>query len=114
MSTTDMPRGDSGPRYVRFQAELVLEVADSEGLRSAALSRIAGDTYMPLQERHHAEAAVGSDESEALAYLIDPADLVTSLPGVELVQASWSCSHTEYDPAAGTWGLTEDDDFPDD
>lgn len=107
-----MPRGDSGPRYVRFQAELVLEVADGEVLRAAALSRIAGDTFMPLQERVHAEAAVGNDESEALAYLIDPADLVTALPGVELVQASWSCSHTEYDPAAGTWEF--DDDLTDD
>jgi hypothetical protein len=103
-----MPRGDSGPRYVRFQAELVLEVADGEMLRAAALSRIATDTFMPLQERVHAEVAVGNDESEALAYLVDPSDLVTTVPGVELVQASWSCSHTEYDPEAGRWGFGDD------
>jgi hypothetical protein len=95
---TEMPRGDSGPRYVRFQAELVLEVTDSAGLRAAALTRIAQDAYMPQEERIHAETAAGQDESEALAYLVDPAQLVTAVPGVELVQASWSCAHTEYDP----------------
>jgi hypothetical protein len=103
-----MPRGDSGPRYVRFQAELVLEVADGEVLRAAALSRIEADTFMPLEERVHAETAVGGDESEALAYLVDPSGLVTAVPGVELVQASWSCAHTEYDPAAGVWGFGDD------
>jgi hypothetical protein len=109
MSTTEMPRGESGPRYVRFQAELVLEIADGEELRAAALSRIETDTFMPLEERVHAEAAVGHDESEALAYLIDPAELVIAVPGVELVQASWSCTPTEYDPAGTGW--TPDEEF---
>jgi hypothetical protein len=112
MSATDMPHGVTGPRYLRFQAELVLEVTDGGRLRAAALSHIEADTFMPEQERLHAGSAVGHDESEALAYLVDPARLVTAVPGVELVQASWSCAHTEYDPAAaGTWVSDEDDDF---
>lgn len=109
-----MPRGDSGPHYLRFQAELVLEVTDSGGLRAAALSHIAADSFMPREERVHAEAAVGHDESEALAYLMDPAQLAADLPGVELVQASWSCAHTEYDPASDTWAMDEDTDAIDD
>lgn len=114
MSTTEIPRGDSGPRYVRLQAELVLEVTDAAELRSAALSHIGADAAMPARERGHAEAAVGSDESEALAYLVDPADLITRVPGVELVQASWSCAHTEYDPDE-EWNPDADDtdDDPD-
>jgi hypothetical protein len=107
MSTTEMPHGDTGPRYLRLQAELVLEVTSPGELRTSALARIADDTFMPQQERTHAVTAVGEDESEALAYLVDPVDLVADLPGVELVQASWSCAHTEYDPASDDWMRAE-------
>jgi hypothetical protein len=110
MSTTDIPRGESGPRYVRLQVELVLEVTDSGQLAGAALDHIGGDDFMPDDERLHAEAAVKQDESEALAYLVDPFDLVTTVPGIELVQASWSCAHTEYDPDSDEWDLYEDED----
>ena len=110
MSATEIPRGESGPRYIRLQAELVLEVTAADELRGAALSHIAGDTFMPQQERDHARSAVGDDESEALAYLVDPSELVADVPGLELVQASWSCAHTEYDPAEGDdWGFEDDD-----
>ena len=110
MSTTEIPRGESGPRYVRLQVELVLEVASAEDLRGAALDHIRADGFMPQQEREHAETAVGKDESEALAYLVDPSDLVSSVPGIELVQASWSCAHTEYDPESDEWNLDDDGD----
>jgi hypothetical protein len=111
MSTTEIPRGDSGPRYVRLQADLVLEVTAAGELRDAALALIDADTFMPREEREHARRAVGADESEALAYLVDPAALVTGLPGLELVQASWSCAHTEYDPL--TWADDAADDADD-
>jgi hypothetical protein len=110
MSTTDIPRGESGPRYVRLQVELVLEVNDQDQLTGAALDHIGADESMPDEERSHAEAAVRQDESEALAYLVDPFDLVTTVPGIELVQASWSCAHTEYDPDSDEWDLYEDED----
>ncbi|MCL2732762.1 MAG: hypothetical protein FWE15_22410 [Actinomycetia bacterium] len=111
MSATDIPRGDTGPHYVRLQAELVLEVTAADELRASALSRIAADTFMPDQERDHARSAVGHDESEALAYLVDPSELVADVPGIELVQASWSCAHTEYDPAEDDdWGMDDADD----
>ncbi|MFI1097127.1 hypothetical protein [Streptomyces sp. NPDC020917] len=114
MSATDFPRGDTGPHYVRLQAELVLEVTAADDLRASALSRIAADTFMPQQERDHAQSAVGHDESEALAYLVDPSELVADVPGIELVQASWSCAHTEYDPAEDDdWGMDEDDEADD-
>ncbi|MEW2519583.1 hypothetical protein [Actinacidiphila alni] len=109
MSTTEIPRGDSGPRYVRLQVELVLEVSGPDELRAAALDHIAADEYMPPQERLHARDAVGNDESEALAYLVDPADLLSAVPGVDLVQASWSCAHTEYDPDSDEWDLDDED-----
>ncbi|MBY8877173.1 hypothetical protein [Actinacidiphila acidipaludis] len=111
MSATDIPRGESGPRYIRLQAELVLEVTAAEELRAAALSHITADTFMPQQERDHARSAVGEDESEALAYLVDPSELVADVPGLELVQASWSCAHTEYDPSEGDdWGFDDADE----
>jgi hypothetical protein len=115
MSATEIPRGDTGPHYVRLQAELVLEVTAADELRASALSRIASDHFMPQRERDHAQSAVGDDESEALAYLVDPSELVADIPGIELVQASWSCAHTEYDPAEDDdWGLDEDEDLEED
>lgn len=109
MSTTEIPRGESGPAHVRLQVELVLEVSGPDDLRGAALDHIRADEYMPAQERLHAQEAVGKDESEALAYLVDPFDLVSSIPGIDLVQASWSCAHTEYDPESDEWDLDEDE-----
>jgi hypothetical protein len=114
MSTAEIPRGDSGPRYVRLQVELVLEVSGPGELRDAALDRIGSDAYMPPRERLHAREAVGKDESEALAYLVDPADLLSAVPGVDLVQASWSCAPTEYDPDSDEWNLDEDDSADED
>jgi hypothetical protein len=89
--------------------ELVLEVDDRDAVTTAALRRIADDTTMPVDERAHAEAAVTEDTAEALAYLVDPFDLVSEVPGVELAQASWSSERIEYDPDSPEWDLDEDD-----
>lgn len=108
MSAEDTPR-PSG--HVRLHVELVLEVADPSGLSRAALTRIRDDELMPDGEREQATAAVGGDPAEAVAYLVDPIDLVRGVPGVELAQASWSSGSAEYDPDAGAWQL---DDLADD
>ncbi|MFD0271988.1 hypothetical protein ACFVGY_36285 [Streptomyces sp. NPDC127106] len=96
-------------RYVRLRVDLVLEVPDAEALTGAALDHISADESMPDDERGHAEAAVREDESEALAYLVDPTDLVVDVPGVELVQASWSSEPVEYDPESLEYDLDEED-----
>lgn len=75
----------------------------------AALARIADDTELPADERTHAESAVTEDTAEALAYLVDPFDLVSEVPGVELAQASWSSEPIDYDPDSPDWDLDEDD-----
>ncbi|GGJ66480.1 hypothetical protein GCM10010121_091410 [Streptomyces brasiliensis] len=90
--------------------ELVLEVEDAEAVTKRALDRLAGEIDMPDEERVHAEAAVTEDTAEALAYLVDPFDLVSEVPGVELQQASWSSERIEYDPDSPAWDLDEDDD----
>lgn len=87
----------------------MLEVPDSTALTGAALAHIKADEFMPDEERVHAEAAVREDESEALAYLVDPTDLVAEIPGVELAQASWSSEPVEYDPESMEWDLGEED-----
>lgn len=87
----------------------MLEVSDSEALISAALEHIKADEFMPDEERGHAESAVREDESEALAYLVDPTDLVAELPGLELAQASWSSEPVEYDPESLEWDMDEED-----
>jgi hypothetical protein len=74
------------------------------------LQRIAEDDDMVADERVHAEAAVNEDEAEALAYLVDPFDLVSEVPGAELVQASWSSEQVDYDPDSPEWDLDVDDD----
>ncbi|WP_150133549.1 hypothetical protein [Streptomyces hyaluromycini] len=101
-------------RFVRLRVELVLEVEDADEVTKAALSRIAGDPELPADERAQAEVAVTEDTAEALAYLVDPFDLVSEVPGIELQQASWSSEPISYDPDSPDWDLDEDDDRRDD
>lgn len=97
-------------RYLRLQVELVMEITDPGVLASAALEQLQDENLLPDSERARAREAVRRDESEALALLIDPFDLVNDLPGVELVQASWNSAHTEYDPDDEEWDFYEGED----
>lgn len=101
-------------RFVRLRVELVLEIEEPEALTGAALERIAADEFMPDEERAHARAAVREDEAEALAYLVDPFDLVAEVPGVDLAQASWSSEQIDYDPDDEEWKLDDEADDADD
>ncbi|MBB6418837.1 hypothetical protein HDC93_004439 [Streptomyces sp. AK010] len=89
--------------------ELVLEVDDADAVTKSALRRIADEADMPAAERAHAEGAVTEDTAEALAYLVDPFDLVSQVPGIELQQASWSSERIDYEPDSPDWDLDEDD-----
>ncbi|MEV7421110.1 MULTISPECIES: hypothetical protein [unclassified Streptomyces] len=100
-------------RYVRLRVELVLEVADAERLSAAALDRVAADETLPDDERAHARAAVRDDGAEALAYLVEPLDLVKEVPGIDLAQASWTSELIDYDPDAVEWDLDDDGDDED-
>jgi hypothetical protein len=102
------------PAFVRLQVELVVEVTDLEALTGTALEAVAAEYEDALpdpdddgadQERRHAESLVRADAAEALASLIDPFDLVSAVPGIELAQASWSSEAVEHDPDDG-----DDDD----
>ncbi|RAJ86428.1 hypothetical protein K377_03276 [Streptomyces sp. PsTaAH-137] len=107
---------DETSRFVRLKVELVLEVVDGEALTGGALQRVAesaAEGELPEGERAHAESAVQEDEAEAVAYLVDPFDLVADVPGAELVQASWSSEQVDYDPDSPDWDLDEDDDGED-
>ncbi|MGW1543417.1 hypothetical protein ACWCPM_24790 [Streptomyces sp. NPDC002309] len=95
--------------FVRLRVELVLQVDDAGAVTRAAQRRISEDADMPAEERVHAESAVTEDTAEALAYLVDPFDLVSEVPGIELQQASWSSEQVDYDPDAPDWDLDEDD-----
>ncbi|WP_437058676.1 hypothetical protein [Streptomyces sp. enrichment culture] len=97
-------------RHVRIRVELVLEIDDEEAVTGAALQALADDTDLPDAERAHSEQAVTEDTAEALAHLVDPFDLVSAVPGVELQQASWSSERIDYDPDSPAWNLDEDDD----
>ncbi|MER5440227.1 hypothetical protein [Streptomyces sp. NPDC002790] len=101
---------DDTSRFVRLKVELVLEVSDTEALTGAALQRVAEDEETGPEERAQAVSAVEEDEAEAVAYLVDPFDLVADVPGAELVQASWSSEQVDYDPDSPDWDLGEDDE----
>ncbi|MEU9187941.1 hypothetical protein AB0D14_26050 [Streptomyces sp. NPDC048484] len=101
-------------RFVRLRVEMVIEVNDENALTKAALSRIAEDPEVPADERTQVESTVTEDTAEALAYLVDPFDLVGGVPGVELAQASWSSEQVDHDPDSPDWDLDEDDDASDD
>jgi hypothetical protein len=96
-------------RFVRLRVELVLEIEGPDQLSGAALGRIVSDDLMRDDERTHAEATVREDPAEALAYLVEPYDLVREVPGVELAQASWTSEEIDYDPDSVEWALDEDD-----
>jgi hypothetical protein len=96
---------------------MVLEVSDADALTGTALEGIAADYTAggdpageSAEERTHAEETVREDAAEALASLIDPFDLVSQVPGVELAQASWGSETIEYDPDAEDWAAGEDGD----
>ncbi|MFF1746422.1 hypothetical protein [Streptomyces mirabilis] len=91
-----------------------MEVDDADAVTKAALRRIADDSGLPADERTQAENAVTEDTAEALAYLVDPFDLVSEVPGVDLAQASWSSEPIDYDPDSPEWDLDEDDGDEDD
>ncbi|KOV63647.1 hypothetical protein [Streptomyces sp. MMG1121] len=97
-------------RFVRLRVELVLEVHEEDQVTKAALRRLAQDPELPESERAQAEGTVTEDTAEALAYLVDPFDLVSEVPGVELQQASWSSERIDYDPDSPDWDLDEDDE----
>jgi hypothetical protein len=101
--------GDARMRHVRVRVEMVLEIDEHDELTRAAWARIAGDEQLPAREREQAARAVSRDAAEAVAYLIDPVDLVGEMPGVVLAQASWSSELTHYDPES-SWYVEEDDD----
>lgn len=96
---------------------MVLEITDAAALTGTALESIAADhtasgtaAEESAEERMHAEATVREDDAEALASLIDPFDLVSQVPGVELAQASWSSETIDYDPGAEDWAAGGDDE----
>ncbi|CAL9428568.1 hypothetical protein SUDANB171_01995 [Streptomyces sp. enrichment culture] len=89
-------------QHVRVRVEMVLELTDADEVIRAAWARIHEDDLMPDEERRQAADAVAQDPAEAIAYLLDPVDLVTDVPGIELAQASWSSELAEYDPEE-TW-----------
>lgn len=106
-------------RFVRLRVEMVLEITDLDALTGTALESIAAEYGEPVaavagsdtaEERMHAEATVRADGAEALASLVDPFDLVSEVPGVELAQASWSSESVDYDPDAEGWDEDADDD----
>ncbi|MET8983507.1 hypothetical protein ABZX85_48910 [Streptomyces sp. NPDC004539] len=101
-------------RFVRLRVDIVLELDDEGAVTGAALERLAEDPELAGDERAYAESAVTEDTAEALAYLVDPFGLVSGVPGVELVQASWSTERIDYDPDSPEWDLDEDDDQEDD
>ncbi|MFI1185459.1 hypothetical protein [Streptomyces californicus] len=109
---------DETSRFVRLRVEMVLEVTDLDALTGTALESIAAEYGEPdpgaaggetAEERMHAEATVRADGAEALASLVDPFDLVSEVPGVELAQASWSSESIEYDPDAESWDDGEEE-----
>ncbi|MEI7033191.1 hypothetical protein [Streptomyces pratensis] len=106
-------------RFVRLRVEMVLEITDPAVLTGTALESIAAEYGEPVgetaggdaaEERLLAEDTVRADAAEALASLVDPFDLVSEVPGVELAQASWSSESIEYDPDAEGWDGDADDE----
>ncbi|WP_443046535.1 hypothetical protein [Streptomyces sp. NBC_00247] len=98
--------GAPPPAFIRLQVELVVEITDLEALTGTALEAVAAeyedalpdpDDHGTEGERRHAESLVRADAAEALASLIDPFDLVSAVPGIELAQASWSSEAVEHD-----------------
>lgn len=91
----------------------MLEISDAAALSDAAKRRIADDELMPDAERGPAAEAVAEVPAEAVAYLVDPIDLVSGLPGVELAQAAWSSEASDHDTTDPDTHWFADDDAAD-
>ncbi len=107
-----MSNGETS-RFVRLHIDLVVEITDTGRLTGAALDHLDGDPTLPEEERAQSRVTVREDPAEALAHLLDPVHLVTTVPGTELAQASWSSEEmTDYDPDAewdaAEWGLADE------
>ncbi|GAA3190195.1 hypothetical protein GCM10017688_54120 [Streptomyces ramulosus] len=84
-----------------------MEVTDAGLLTAAALDHVAADPSLPDGGRRQAQEAVREDPAEALAHLVDPSDLVTTVPGTTLAQASWSCEERSDDDLDAAWDADE-------
>ena len=97
--------------HIRLRVEMVVEIADASALTRAALDRVEGDELMPDEERAHASEIITADAGEAIAYLVDPFDLVRELPGVELAHACWGSEEVgdaDFDALAAFDDLDQD------
>lgn len=77
-----------------------MEITDPAALSRAALEQVEAEPAEEEYARDQARAAVREDAAEALAYLVDPSELVAGVPGVELARASWGSETAGADPFA--------------
>lgn len=114
MAADETPRRETPGRnpQIRLRVDLVVEIADPAALAGSALARVEGDELMPDEERAHARETVSADAGEAIAYLVDPFDLVRELPGVELAHASWGSEEVGEDGFDAFEGLDDPGEDP--
>lgn len=80
--------GKTRPLRVTVSAEVEAEVTDVAALRAAATAALNDDEGLSEEERATAIAAVATDVTEAVTWLIDPYTLVDGhVPGVEAVES---------------------------
>ncbi|MEY9843853.1 hypothetical protein [Streptacidiphilus sp. MAP5-3] len=101
---------EGGPRYIRLQIELIVEIVDEKALQAAALEQVEKDGYLEDDERAEAVEAINVDPSGAIAHFIDPVAMLEAIPGVELAEAGWETQPVDYDEENEDWELLGEDD----
>ena len=77
----------AAPCRIRITAEIVVEVVDETALRQAAAER--ADEVNASDGRDGEQVVVRPGNAGAVAFLADPDAVADSIPGVEVVEASW-------------------------
>lgn len=96
------------PRRIRITAEIVVQVVDETALRRAAAERVDEGAHTSEEDQERERALVQADNASAVALLADPDAAADSIPGVQLVEASWGADFLADD------GEEEDDaEIPD-
>jgi hypothetical protein len=106
----------TAPRRIRVTAEIVVRVTDETALREAAAERVDEGEHASEADRERERALVQTDNASAVALLADPAAVADSIPGVEVVELTWSAGFSETPdfaalfPAGDVAGAREQDE----
>lgn len=98
----------TAPRRIRITAEIVVRVTDETALRQAGAELVDEGEHASDADRERERALVQTDNASAVALLADPDAVADSIPGVEVVEATWGADAISEAAKAGSFSEAPD------